>query len=40
MAISPLFEIQYSVQDLLLDNHEEKKSKLAMFTTVKVHAVV
>lgn len=39
MAISTLFEIQYSVQDLLLDNHE-KKSKLAMFTTVKVHAVV
>lgn len=24
MAISTLFEIQYSVQDLLLDNHEEK----------------
>lgn len=32
------FEIQYSVQDLLLDIHEEKnQSKLAM---VKVHAVV
>lgn len=24
MAISTLFEIQYSVQDLLLDNHEKK----------------
>lgn len=35
-----LFEIQYSVQDLLIDIHEEKKLKLAMFTTVKVHAVV
>lgn len=32
------FEIQYSVQDLLLDIHEEKnQSKLIM---VKVHAVV
>lgn len=35
-----LFEIQYSVQDLLIDIHEEKKLKSAMFTTVKVHAVV